>query len=149
MKKGDERAMNKGLTFAAGLGIGTGLMYLLDPDRGRRRRALLRDKCALAARKTEEAFEGTARDLRNRTQGIVSELQSRFSAAPVDDGVLVDRVRSQLGHIVAHPGTIQVTAQNGKVTLSGPIRANEVDNLLSCVRHVNGVNEVVNNLGGA
>jgi osmotically-inducible protein OsmY len=79
----------------------------------------------------------------------VSELQSRFSAAPVDDGVLVDRVRSQLGHIVAHPGTIQVTAQNGKVTLSGPIRANEVDNLLSCVRHVNGVNEVVNNFGGA
>jgi hypothetical protein len=26
--------MNKGLTFGAGLGIGTGVMYLLDPDRG-------------------------------------------------------------------------------------------------------------------
>ena len=25
--------MNKGLTFGAGLGIGTGVMYLLDPDR--------------------------------------------------------------------------------------------------------------------
>jgi len=24
--------MNKGLTFGAGLGIGTGVMYLLDPD---------------------------------------------------------------------------------------------------------------------
>lgn len=141
--------MNKGLTLATGLGLGAGIMYLLDPDRGRRRRALLRDKCAWSARRTGEIFEGTARDLRNRTQGIVAELQSRFSSAPVDDGVLVDRVRSQLGHIVPHPAAIQVTAQNGKVTLSGPIVANKIDRLLSCVRHVKGVNEVVNNLGGA
>lgn len=138
--------MNKGLTFVAGLGLGTGIMYLLDPDRGRRRRALLRDKCALAARKTGEVFEATACDLRNRTQGIVAELQSRFSSAPADDGVLVDRVRSKLGRIVSHPRAVQVTAQNGEVTLSGPILANEVDSLLSCARHVNGVNEVINNL---
>jgi osmotically-inducible protein OsmY len=141
--------MNKALTFAAGVGVGTGIMYLLDPDRGKRRRALLRDKCAWSARRTGEIFEGTAHDLRNRTQGIVAELRSHFSQAPADDGVLVDRVRSKLGRVVSHPSAIEVTAQNGKVTLSGSILANEIENLLSCVRHVNGVNEVVNNLGGA
>src|SRR5437667_324352 len=51
--------MNKGLTFGAGLGIGTIVMYVLDPDRGKRRRALLRDKCVSATRKTGEANEVT------------------------------------------------------------------------------------------
>ena len=138
--------MNKGLTFGAGLGLGTGLMFLLDPDRGKRRRALLRDKCVSAARKTGEGFEVTARDLRNRTQGIVTDIQSRFSSEPVDDAVLVDRVRSKLGRIVSHPSAVHVTAQNGNVTLGGPILTAEVPELLACVNRVNGVNEVINNL---
>ena len=61
--------MNKGLTFGAGLGIGTIVMYLLDPDRGKRRRALLRDKCVSATRKTGEAIEVTARDLTDSEMG--------------------------------------------------------------------------------
>ncbi|HKN84959.1 MAG TPA: BON domain-containing protein [Pyrinomonadaceae bacterium] len=138
--------MNKALVFGAGLGLGTGLMYLLDPNRGKRRRALLRDKCVWAARKTGEGFEVTARDLRNRSQGIITELQSRFSSEPVDDAVLVDRVRSKLGRIVSHPSAIQVTSQNGNVTLAGPILAAEVPELLTCVIRVAGVNDVIDNL---
>lgn len=138
--------MNKGLTFGAGLGLGTGLMFLLDPDRGTRRRALLRDKCVSAARKTGEGFEVTARDLRNRTQGLVTDIQSRFSSEPVDDPVLIDRVRAKLGRVVSHPKAIEVRAQNGNVTLSGPILTAEVPELLACVQRVSGVNEVVNNL---
>ena len=79
--------MNKALTFGAGLGLGTGLMYLLDPDRGKRRRALLRDKGIWAARKTGECWDVTTRDLRNRTEGIVADIQSRFSSEPVEDAV--------------------------------------------------------------
>jgi hypothetical protein len=138
--------MNKGLTFGAGLGLGTGLMFLLDPDRGKRRRALLRDKAMLGARKTGECVEVTARDLRNRTHGIVADLQSRLSSAPVDDSILVDRVRAKLGRIVSHPGAIEVSAQNGTVTLSGPILVEEIPSLLSCAYRINGVNDVVNNL---
>ncbi len=138
--------MNKALTFGAGLGLGTGLMYLLDPDRGKRRRALLRDKSVWAARKTGDCLEVTARDLRNRTEGIVADIQSRFSSEPVDDAVLVDRVRAKLGRIVSHPSAVHVTAQNGNVTLNGPILAAEVPELLACVNRVHGVNEVFNNL---
>ncbi|HEU4874987.1 MAG TPA: BON domain-containing protein [Pyrinomonadaceae bacterium] len=134
--------MNKGLTFGAGLGLGTGLMYLLDPDRGRRRRALLRDKGAWAARKTGDCIRVTARDLRNRTQGITH----LHSSEPVDDRKLAERVRSKLGRVVSHPSAIQVEAQNGAVTLSGPILVEEMPELLSCVNGVRGVNQVINNL---
>lgn len=136
--------MHRGLAFGTGVGIGTGLMFLLDPDQGKRRRALLRDKCYLAARKTGEGMGVTARDLRNRTQGIVSEVQSRFSSAPVDDAVLVDRVRAKLGRVVSHPRALNVTSQNGRVVLSGPILASELPELLACVNSVSGAKQVIN-----
>lgn len=138
--------MHKGLAFGTGLGIGTGLMFLLDPDQGKRRRALLRDKCYSAARKTSEGMGVTARDLRNRTQGMISEVQSRFSAESVDDAVLVDRVRAKLGRIVSHPRAIDVSVQNGRAVLSGPVLTEEVPELLACTRRVNGVKEVVDSL---
>jgi hypothetical protein len=138
--------MNKALLFGTGLGLGTAAMFLLDPDRGRRRRALVRDKFALATRKTGECMEVTARDVRNRTRGTIAAIQSRFSSEQLDDSVLVDRVRAKLGRIVSHPSAIQVTAENGNITLSGPVLASEVPHLLSCVSWTRGVQDVNNNL---
>jgi hypothetical protein len=138
--------MNKALTFGAGLGIGTGVMYLLDPDRGKRRRALLRDKCVSTTKKTGEGIQTTARDMSNRARGIATTIKSRFTSNESDDTVLIDRVRSKLGRIVSHPGAIEVTAENGRVTLSGPILESEVDSLLACVKRIQGVNEVSENL---
>jgi hypothetical protein len=135
--------MNKALTFGAGLGLGTGLMYLLDPDRGRRRRALLRDKGAWALRKKGDCIEVTAHDLRNRAQGIT---HIHSSSEPVDDRIVAERVRSKLGRVVAHPGAIEVNALNGAVTLSGPILVEEMSELLKCVNGVRGVKQVINNL---
>jgi hypothetical protein len=138
--------MNRGLTFGAGLGIGTAAMYVLDPDRGKRRRALLRDKLVLAQRKTGECIELTARDVSNRARGIATSIQSRFTSDDADDAVLVDRVRSKLGRLVSHPGAIEVAATDGNVTLSGPILEDEVADLLSCVKSTHGVNDVNNSL---
>lgn len=138
--------MNKAILFGTGLGLGTAAMFLLDPARGKRRRALVRDKFALATRKTGECLEITGRDLRNRTRGTIAAIQSRFSSEQPDDSVLVDRVRSKIGRIVSHPAAIEVTAEDGNVSLSGPILANEVPHLLACVKWVNGVKDVNNNL---
>jgi hypothetical protein len=138
--------MNKGLTFAGGMGIGTIVMYLLDPDRGKRRRALVRDKLVSATRKTGEGIEITARDLSNRARGIATSVRSRFTSSDTNDAVLVDRVRSKLGRTVSHPHAIEVIAEEGNVTLRGPILEAEADKLLSCVKQIQGVNDVSNNL---
>jgi hypothetical protein len=142
----NSKAMNRVLSFGMGLGIGTAVMYLLDPDRGKRRRALLRDKLLLAQRKTGECIEVTARDVSNRARGIATSIQSRFTSDDADDAVLVDRVRSKLGRLVSHPGAIEVAATDGNVTLSGPILEDEVAGLLSCVKSTHGVNDVNNSL---
>ncbi|OGA74427.1 MAG: hypothetical protein A3G81_14405 [Betaproteobacteria bacterium RIFCSPLOWO2_12_FULL_65_14] len=48
-------------------------MYLLDPEQGRRRRALLRDQLVHAKRVLSERAGSKARDLSNRAQGLAAE----------------------------------------------------------------------------
>src|SRR3982750_4159873 len=139
--------MNRELTLlAGGIGLGAALMYLLDPDRGRRRRALVRDQLASVVNKTPDAMATTARDLSNRARGLAAEARSMFSSEEVTDEVLIARVRSKLGRVVSHPHAIEVAVDQGHVRLSGPILADEVDDLLSCVGSVPGVAEVENRL---
>lgn len=57
----------------AALGIGALAMYFFDPVSGKRRRALLRDQLVHTGREIGGYAEGTAKDLRNRAQGVVAE----------------------------------------------------------------------------
>jgi uncharacterized membrane protein len=128
------------------LGLGAGLMYILDPHMGRRRRALARDKMIRFAHKTGDAIDVTSRDLKNRAIGFAAEAKGMLSKEEVSDEVLAERVRSTLGPFVSHPSSIEVNVQNGKVILSGPILADEVDRLLKHVSSIRGVAEVENRL---
>jgi uncharacterized membrane protein len=131
----------------AGMVVGAGAMYLLDPDRGARRRSLLRDQGVHVGHRLGDGIAATARDARNRTVGAAVELRSRFRHDQPEDEVLHDRVRSAIGRVVSHPGAITVTVSEGRVTLSGHVLADEVDDLTDRVEHVRGVNEVRNELG--
>lgn len=62
-----------GLTLLAGMVIGAGLMYLFDPEQGGRRRALLRDQLVGLSSDAAGVLGKTARDLRNRAQGVIAE----------------------------------------------------------------------------
>lgn len=53
-----------------GAALGAAVMYVLDPDRGRRRRALVRDKLYSAALQTRRNVYAKSRDLANRTKGM-------------------------------------------------------------------------------
>src|SRR5215207_10311785 len=138
--------MNRQLALLSGIGLGAIVMYMVDPDRGKRRRALVRDKFARATHKAPDAISATARDISNRVRGLAAEAASAFSSEDVSDEVLVQRTRSKLGRIVSHPSSIQVAANQGLVVLSGPILAHEVNDLLTCIRAVPGVNEVESRL---
>jgi osmotically-inducible protein OsmY len=51
-----------------------------------------------------------------------------------------------MGHVLTNPGAIGVTAVHGQVTLSGPVPADEVKQLLRTVGSIRGVTDVVNQL---
>jgi uncharacterized membrane protein len=129
-----------------GIGCGAAAMYLLDPDRGRRRRAEVTQQMMRLGNLSGEAIETTSRDAMNRTRGLLAEIASWFSGAPADDRVLAERVRSRLGFLVDHPRSIGVVANDGRITLSGPILAHEVERLLNNVRGIPGVTHVDNHL---
>ena len=136
-----------GLLMLGCVGLGVGLMYMLDPNGGARRRALVRDKTRRYWQQTGDLIGKTAQDAQNRTRGMLWQARTQLRSAEVpDDTVLEARVRAQLGHAVSHGGAIRVTARQGRVTLSGPISPSAADKLLATVASVPGVTEVVNNL---
>ena len=129
------------------LGIGATLMYFLDPDRGRRRRALLRDQIVHAGRRLREARRITAVDVVNRSNGLLAEASRWLSEETgISDREQTERVRSKLGRVVSHPHAIEVAVRDGYVTLSGPILIHEVQPLISTVRRVEGVRGVEDRL---
>ena len=137
-----------GLGVLGAAGVGAGLMFLLDPDLGTRRRAILRDKLFSLSRLAAWATDKTSRDVKNRLYGTVVATKSRFGDTDVDtsDDILVERVRSQMGRTVSHPHAIHVSAKNSCVILSGEILSNELNGLIRAVSGVKGVKDVVNEL---
>jgi hypothetical protein len=65
---------------------------------------------------------------------------------PIDDRVLVERVRAALGRVVSNPRAIDVDAENGEVILRGSILQSEVSRLLNRVRRIRGVNAIISEL---
>jgi uncharacterized membrane protein len=137
---------NKRFNLISTLGLGALLMYVLDPQTGRRRRAQARDKMIRYGRKTAEAIDMTARDLKNRTLGVAAETRNLFSKKHLSDHALAQHVRARLAPLVSHPSSIEVTAENGVIRLSGPILAAEVNRLVDHVSSIAGVAAVENRL---
>jgi hypothetical protein len=133
-------------SLLVGLGVGAGLMYLLDPDRGTGRRALVRDQATHYQVKGTRVVTGRTRHLRNRALGLMHELRRAGRREEVADEVLVARVRSKMGLVVSRPRQIGVMADNGKVILSGEIHYDEVDNLLETISAIPGVQLIENRL---
>src|SRR5688572_18766404 len=128
------------------LGIGAGLMYFMDPQRGARRRALLRDRVVHNAKLQAAATGAAGRDLAHRARGLGANLTHSLRRERPDDSLLVERVRARMGRVVSHARAIDVEASDGCVTLRGPVLHAEAARLLDAVRHVRGVRHVVDQL---
>ncbi len=136
---------------AAIVALGAGAMYFLDPDRGRARRAWAGQKVNGILNDTSRVFHQAGQccaDMLNRTRGTAHELRhSVASGGPVSSEQLLQRVRSEMGHVVSRADQIQVMADaDGNVELTGRALASELDGLLTCVRRVSGVRQITNRL---
>ena len=129
--------------FVGGAALGAAAMYMLDPDKGRRRRAIVGDKVASVGLDARRTLRAAGRDAAHRLTGFGARARHWLTDEPIpDDLQLIERVRARMGRLVAHPHAIQVGANNGRVTLSGPVLAHEVSRLLGAIRSVWGVSSV-------
>lgn len=131
------------VTLLSGMAIGAMVMYVFDDHRGARRRAYARDRVSHAGHVLGRRLSKRSRDLMNRAVGSLAELRSsiRDRAGHLSDDQLVDRVRSQLGHVVSHAGLLQVEASDGCVVVRGLVLENEVEKIRGRLGKIRGVRE--------
>ena len=131
-----------GVELVGAFGVGALAMYFADPDRGRRRRAAVKDAASHSVHEVLRFSRRFRRDLENKLEGAFAESRQLLDSQPVADAVLVQRVRTALGRIASHPGAIEVTSTDGSVFLSGWVLADEVNDLTNKARSIRGVKEL-------
>lgn len=132
-------------SFPRGVLVGAVLSHYFDPQRGRARRARLRDAAFHLRRETRGLLEASLRDAQHRSRGLVQRFRGPARGIG-DERVIVERVRSALGHVISHPSAIDVFMRDGKIVLRGPLFTHEAETALRCARRVDGVTEVIDEL---
>ncbi|HEY8490457.1 MAG TPA: BON domain-containing protein [Dehalococcoidia bacterium] len=161
---GRRRARPRWRTRLAWLGLGmlggAALMLILDPQAGRRRRALIRDKAVRARHTvTRDIPAQTGRWARyagGRMQGTLYRARHavglvRQEPPPDTDRFIADRVESEvLGDPRVPKGAININAVDGVVYVRGQVEDKDTaEYILHRVSHVEGVKEVRNLLSVA
>ncbi len=125
---------------------GAAAMYLLDPQNGNRRRATLRDQMNSLQTQIEQETEDLREQVEDRAHGAMREAESRLTNEVVDNETLAARVRAALGRISDDLSRMQLTAENGHVTLSGPILKRDEARLIAAAAAVPGVQRTTNQM---
>lgn len=133
-------------TLVTTLGVGAGLMYFLDPQHGPRRRAMVRDKANRFVNDIDESIDKALEDTRNRARGVLSEMTAKLSDQGAPDWILEERVRSNLGRLAQHARAVTVTADSGRIYLSGPVLRGDEDAIVKTAMRTRGVYGVENQL---
>lgn len=123
------------LAFAAGALA----MYLMDPNTGRRRRAMIRDRGASLGHDADHYVRGKVKRAAHRLKGVAARGRASLSTQPLDDDRLHDRIRARLGRVVGHPHDVEVHVHDGWVQLKGSVAEEEFDELLRVVSSMHGV----------
>lgn len=127
---------------------GAAFAYLFDPDRGKGRRAKLRDMTMGRARGTVRRAERAGRRVTSDAYGIRQRLTHRTPEEPFpDDATLAQKVRSEILGWGSEFDTasILVNAEEGIVVLRGQVdRPDQIEKLERQVRRLPGVVDVHN-----
>jgi osmotically-inducible protein OsmY len=130
------------------VGLGAALTYFFDPEQGRRRRAMTRDRAAGFFRRRVRETGRLGRSASAQAEGLVQKakhLEEEPKPQP-DDVTLTRKVETEIFRDADIPkGQINVNAENGKVYLRGEVGELElIKDLEKRARKVQGVQEVEN-----
>lgn len=125
-----------------GAAAGAAVEYLFDPDRGRSRRAKVRDKLVHGAHRSRGGFEELTHDMAARSSGAVAAARYRVAGRQADDRILGERAREALGRYISHPHAVWVQVEDGVATLTGDVLAAEDHRARRAVKRVPGIKQV-------
>ena len=111
-------------TGILGAAAGAAASFLLDPARGRSRRARLLDQGAATARRAGRRADHAFRRVRADVTGRIEAARASRSpdTRPLDDGSLTDRVGSIVFRDATFPkGNVNVNVERGIVVLRGEV----------------------------
>ena len=130
------------LTKMAAVGIGSALIaYLFDPERGKGRRAKLRDQTKSRIRKAQDAARRQVEFQSNRVMGLAHEMMSDDASSEPDDELIRQKVKSEVIGPAQLP-SVEVDVRNGVVTITGDIDDAQYRDLAMEIRKISGVESV-------
>jgi osmotically-inducible protein OsmY len=130
---------------AASVGLGALLMYFFDPQNGRRRRNVARDRTFRIIRRLSRRTARAGRGIGAATYGMRQKaVHRREQPKPQpDDVTLARKVETEIFRDPDVPkGQINVNAVDGVVYLRGEVQADMIDHLVDKARKVQGVRDV-------
>lgn len=134
--------------------LGGAAAYFFDPELGKRRRHVLRDRALRGLRRLRRLVVGKTKFAAGHLQGVAAGARSAVvkpevatDDATVRQRILSDALRDALESEPAVRDTIEVEVQNGVATLRGPVPSQSLaDALIERVREVPGVEAVSHQL---
>ncbi len=128
---------------AACAGLGAALMYFFDPQRGRRRRAVTRDRTAATVRRASDRARKKGRYMEGKAHGLVHEMRGEAPKPSRNDATLKHKIESEV--LRNYDGKINVNVDHGVAVLRGELQQPEqITKLEEDVARVPGVKSVEN-----
>lgn len=134
--------MKQLFTVLGALALGAGAMYYLDPEQGRRRRALVGDKVDSVTHDTRDYVQSRRKQTADRVRGLFARMRSRLRSEPPTDQQLYGQIRARLGRAVSYPHAIETDVQQGRVILRGDVLEGEYNLLMAEIWSMPGVKAI-------
>jgi hypothetical protein len=134
--------MRKVTKLASLLAVGAAIEYFFDPQNGRRRRAVARDRWGAAMRRTGQEATRKTRYYAGKREGIKHAFTSSERDEFPNDVTLQHKIESEVLRNFPKGG-VNVNVEEGIAVLRGTLdRPEQINELIEAVRGVDGVVDV-------
>lgn len=134
--------MSRPLGILTALAAGAALMFYLDPQQGRRRRARVRDRSRTLSHDARDYVEAKRVAIGDSLQDFATSTGLRGTPPLVDDLQLRAEVLAKAGNVLSNPMAVDVDVTDGVVRLRGTVPASEAEVLITRVAAMRGVVDI-------